>query len=290
MNTAMPVLARLRFSVATYISLVIAFSFTLYTTWGDLFSRDWEAPATLLILGLLLSYDVCHKIYVRPTGPRGVQDSVAAYIVLILFFLLALVPLDIDASWRQCICLWLFLTAPLRFSSGHRVTVFAMIPLFVFCVFLPMHSGIMLAVSHPFRIIATAISSFFLKLFGFNVSNALTVLRLDGVDLAITDACSGIQQFEALLLLGYILAKHQQKRLAWRMMHYSFCIPSVIFANAIRLVLVVMLYHWPVGEAVLYSEWHEGLGYFQVVVAVLFMWIVGLLLAYANAPLKEKAK
>ena len=32
MNTAMPVLARLRFSIATYISLVIAFSFTLYTT------------------------------------------------------------------------------------------------------------------------------------------------------------------------------------------------------------------------------------------------------------------
>jgi exosortase/archaeosortase family protein len=205
--------------------------------------------------------------------------------VLILYFLLALVPLDIDDYWRQCCCFWLLLIAPLRFSSGHRVTVLAMIPLFVFCIFLPRHSEIMLAISHPFRIIATGISGTFLRLFGFNVSSTLTVLRLDNVDLAVTDACSGIQQFEALLL-GYILAKRQQKRLTWRIIHYVFCIPAVIFANAIRLVLVVMLYHWPVGDAVLYSGWHEGLGYFQVLVAVLIMWVVGRLLDYGSAPLR----
>ena len=288
MNTAMPVLARLKYSVSTYIALAIAFSFTMYMSWSDLVSSDWEAPATLLFLGLLISYDVFHRIYLRPTGPRGVQDSVGAYIILILFFLLALAPVNIDATWRQCFCLWLLLVSPLRFSSGHRVTVLVMIPLFLFCVFLPLHNEIMLAVSHPFRIIATVISGFFLRLCGFNVSNALTVIRLEGVDLAVTDACSGIQQFEALLLLGYILAKHQQRRLIWRIGHYLFCIPAVIFANSIRLILIVMLYHWPVGESVLYSGWHEGLGYFQVLVAVLFMWLVGLLLGYATDPLKGK--
>lgn len=288
MSTSMPVLARLRYSVSSYIVLAIAFSFALYMTWNDLASPDWEAPATLFLLGLLISYDVCHKIYVRPTGPRGVQDSVAAYSVLALFFLLALGPLNIDNEWLQCCCLWLLLIAFLRFSSGHRVTVLVMIPLFVFCVFIPMHSEIMLAVSLPLRIIATGISGFFLKMVGFNVSSTLTVLRLENVDLAVTDACSGIQQFEALLLLGYILVKRQQKHLGWRIMHYSFCIPSVIFANSIRLVLIVMLYHWPVGEAVLYSAWHEGLGYFQVLVAVLLMWIVGLLLAYASTPVRRR--
>ena len=288
MSVPMTVSARLKASIATYIALAVAFIFSLCTTWNEIFSREWETPVVFFILGLLLSYDVCHKIYVRPTGPQGVQDSFAAWIVLILFFLLALLPLNIDLSWCQCWCLWLLLIAPLWFSSGRRVTLYAAIPLFVFCVFIPMHNEIMLAVSHPLRIIATAISGLILRLLGFNVSTTLTVLKLENVDLAVTDACSGIQQFEALLLLGYILVKRQQKQLLWRIVHYSFCIPSVILANAIRLVLVVILYRWPVGEAVLYSGWHEGLGYLQVLLAVLIMWAAGSLLTYASHPLRGK--
>ena len=191
MSVSMPVSARLRFSIATYIALAIAFTFSLCTTWNEIFSREWETPVVFFILGLWLSYDVCHKIYVRPTGPRGVQDSVAAWSVLILFFILALAPLNIDVTWCQCWCLWLLLLAPLWFSSGQRVTLFAAIPLFVFCVLIPMHNEILLAVSHPLRMIATATSGLILKLFGFNVSTTLTVLKLENVDLAVTDACSG---------------------------------------------------------------------------------------------------
>ena len=291
MNTAMSVKARLRFSVATYIALAIGLVFSLCMVWNSLRSQEWETPAVILALGLLLSYDVCRKIYRRPTGPRGVEDSVVAWSLLILFFLLAVAPFSFfDDDWRMCICLWLFLLAPLRFSSGLRVTLLASIPLFIFCVFLPMHSKILLAVSHPLRVIATALSGGFLKICGYNVSNTLTVLRLENVDLSVTDACSGVQQFEALLLLGYILAKHQQKKLKLRIVHYLFCIPSVVLANSVRLVLVVMLYHWPVGESVLYGGWHEGLGYFQVLLAVLVMWVVGELIAYANGPSKEGAK
>ena len=286
MNVPLPVSTKLRFSIATYIALAIAFIYSLCMTWNGIFSREWETHAVLFALGLLISYDVCHKIYVRPTGPQGVQDSIAAWSVLILFFLLALAPLNIDVSWCQCWCLWLLLIAPLWFSSGRRVALFASIPLFMFCVFIPMHNEIMLAVSHPLRIIATATSGLILRLLGFKVSNTLTVLKLDNVDLSITDACSGIQQFEALLLLGYILAKRQQKLLVWRIVHYSFCIPSVILANTIRLVLVVILYRWPVGEAVMYSGWHEGLGYFQVLLAVMIMWAAGALLSYASKPLR----
>lgn len=288
MNDLISVLNRLRSSIATYIALAIAFIFSLCTTWNEIFSREWETPVVFFIFGLLLSYDVCRKIYVLPTGQRGVQDSIAAWCVLILFFLLALAPLNIDVSWCQCWCLWLLLIAPLWFSSGQRVALFASIPLFMFCVFIPMHNEIMLAISHPLRIIATVTSGLFLKLLGFNVSTTLTVLKLENVDLAVTDACSGIQQFEALLLLGYILVKRQQKDLLWRIVHYSFCIPAVILANAIRLVLVVILYRWPVGEAVLYSGWHEGLGYFQMLLAVVIMWAAGVLLIYASKPLRGK--
>ncbi len=290
MNTAMPAKARLRFSVATYIALLIGLVYSLRMVWNNLASSKWETPAVLLALGILLSYDFCKKIYIRPTGPRGVMDSVYAWCILLLFFLLALAPMPIDNDFRIYLCFWLFLMAPLRFSSGGRVALLMAFPLFIFCVFLPMHSEILLAVSHPLRVIATTLSGFFLRMCGFDVSNSLTVLRIGKEELAVTDACSGIQQLEALLMLGYILAKCQQSRLRWMLIHYSFCIPAVIISNSIRLVTIVMLYRWPVGEAVLYSWWHEGLGYFQVLLAVMLMWLVGLLIAYANGPVKEEAK
>jgi hypothetical protein len=54
-------------------------------------------------------------------------------------------------------------------------------------------------------------------------------------------------------------------------------IPSIIIANAIRIVLTIVLYK-TIGEVVLNNTWHEGLGYAQVVLTVALFFLVGCLL------------
>jgi len=63
----------------------------------------------------------------------------------------------------------------------------------------------------------------------------------------------------------------------WRCIHYLFLVPSIIVANAVRIVLTIVLYKAGF-TAVLNNTWHEGLGYAQVVLTVAFFFLVGCLL------------
>ena len=269
-------------------TLVIAACHAIVSNWHALTSPGWETPAILLVLGLLVAFHACQKALRTPDEPRKTQDSVTAWTSLMLFFLLAWLPLALDGEWLQGLCLFLFLLAPVSFFSGTRKVALGAAPLFLFCVVLPMHVEIFLALSHPLRLLATMLTGMILKPFYADLSYHLTVLRLADTELPITDVCSGIDQLEALLLLGYLLVRYQQTKTLWRVVQYAFCVPAVIFANVIRLVAVVILYHSPIGARVLDSPWHTWLGYAQVLLAVLLMWGVGELIRHAESPVKEE--
>ena len=105
----------------------------------------------------------------------------------------------------------------------------------------------------------------------------MTTIRIEGLDIAITDACSGIQQFEAMILVAFWLVMVWQRPFVWRCIHYAFLIPSIILANAARIILTIVLYKAGV-ESVLNNTWHAGLGYAQVVLTVALFFLVGCLL------------
>ena len=105
----------------------------------------------------------------------------------------------------------------------------------------------------------------------------LANLSTCSMDIAITDACSGIQQFEAMILVAFWFVMVWKRPFFWRCVHYAFLIPSIIVANAIRIVLTIVLYKAGF-ESVLNNTWHEGLGYMQVVLTVALFFLVGCLL------------
>ncbi len=278
-RTAKPAAA----DVAFIVILAIAAGYSVVSEWHSLTSAGWETPAMLLVLGGLVAFHAWQKVHHIPSNLRSPQNSGIAWTILLLFFLLACLPLDLGVGWLQSLCLFLFLLAPLCYFSGHRKALLGVLPLFLFCVVLPMHVELLLTLSHPLRLIATMLTGLVLKPFYPDVSYHLTVLRISGAEISITDACSGIEQFEALLLLGYLLVRYQQTKTVWMIAQYAFCVPAVIVANVLRLVVMVVLFHSPVGEDVLQAGWHTGLGYGQVVMAVFIMWGVGELICYASS-------
>lgn len=266
-----------------FIALFIALVYSLCESWHDMFSPEWESPWLMLFLGGIMVYDLYCKFGISPGGrqyPNGVIDSAYAWGLLCLFFVVAVIKIDLSTSWRFAWCLWLFLVSGVCFTSGRRNALLTSAPLMVFVIIMPLQKSFFLLMSHPLRLIATMLSANFLKLFGVSVTYNMTMLSLSDINLAITDACSGIQQFEALLLLGYLLVRTYKFSLSLSVLHYAFVLPSVIIANAIRLIVVVILYYTFVGDKVLRSGWHEGLGYFQVILAVALLWGVGKAIQY----------
>lgn len=136
-----------------------------------------------------------------------------------------------------------------------------------------------LALSYPLRLMATWLAVGALRLFGFAVQTQRTLITLeDGeLEIAITDACSGIEQLFALVVIGGFFAFMMQHRLLPRIMHWATVLPCVVIANAIRLVAIVVLYR-VFGETILGNAWHIALGWAQTVLAVALLWLVGVLI------------
>jgi exosortase/archaeosortase family protein len=99
-------------------------------------------------------------------------------------------------------------------------------------------------------------------------------LHLPDLDIAITDACSGINQLDAFLLIAYLAVKTMYKKGYWQVLHFAFIIPSIIIANSLRIVLTVLLFKI-FGEVILDKFWHVTLGYAQILIALLIFIAVG---------------
>ena len=139
---------------------------------------------------------------------------------------------------------------------------------------LPFRDEISLAAGWPLRLAATELAVGGLGLFGSTAVNDGTTIMLGGTSIAITDACSGVEELLALVLAGYFIQRCLQKNLGWALFAWAFTLPAVILANAIRLAAVVIGVG-AIGETVLSGAWHTGLGYAQAALAIIFVWVAG---------------
>ena len=139
-----------------------------------------------------------------------------------------------------------------------------------------MTDAIVLALSYPLRLMATFLAVGCLRLFGVAVRAERTLITIEanGTGIAVTDACSGIEQLMGLVLVGGVFAFMMQRGAAFRAMHWATILPCVVIANAIRLIVTVVLVR-TVGEVVLGNAWHTGLGWAQTVLAVFLLWLCG---------------
>ena len=152
---------------------------------------------------------------------------------------------------------------------------------------MPYHEEFMLLLSFPLRLSATMLSACILKLCGIGAVYSGTSLTLPGLDIAITDACSGINQLDAFILIAFIAVQIFHNRIGWKILHFAFIVPSVIAGNSLRIVLTVLLYKL-CGEAVLQNIWHTVLGYGQILFAVVIFLLIGKIFSAAGSKNAEE--
>ncbi len=206
-----------------------------------------------------------------------IYGKAAAWLLLASGIGLMLLPGIMQKPAGINLVLLLFFLAGICWFYGWQSAGWMFMPIFIFIFVIPLREQLLLFFSYPLRLSSTAISVWLLQLFGVEVSSYLTTIQVGGQDIAITDACSGIQQLEAMLLVAYLLVQSGHRRFAWKMVHYLFLLPAIIFSNAMRIILIVLLYN-AVGESVLVGAWHIGLGYFQLVLALTLIYGTGLFL------------
>ena len=153
-----------------------------------------------------------------------------------------------------------------------------------------MIESLTLALSYPLRLMATFGAAGILRFLGVEVTADRTLMTLgaNGKGIAVTDACSGIEQLFALILIGGVFAWMMQRRLGLRLMHWACILPSVVIANTLRLVVTVLLYG-RFGDMILGDTWHHALGYAQSVLALAILWLFGKMLELVGRPSETSA-
>ena len=240
---------------------------------------EWGGAAALLILLACLLYQAAKTAAAAPEKKSRIPwRRVLAWSSLAAALGLLFLPWPNRGAPGFKFGAWFFLSlGAVSFFCGIRAMLRGAVPLFGCFLVVPFREQIVLYLSYPFRMVSTVLSVGFLRMFGMKIENDMTTIRIEGLDIAITDACSGIQQFEAMILVAFLLVMAWRRPFFWRCLHYAFLIPSIILANAIRIILTIVLYKAGF-EAVLNNTWHAGLGYAQVAITVALFFLVGCLL------------
>lgn len=238
----------------------------------------------MLALGIILGAKAFEQSSRWRTEHRP-YSRVTAWVLLVAGIGLMLIPGIMQKPTGENLVLTLFFWAGICWFCGLRSLGWAFMPVLIFVFIIPLREQLLLFISYPLRLSSTAISVEMLQLFGVAITSYLTTIQISGQNIAITDACSGVQQFEAMVLVAYLLVQMWRRAFAWKVVHYLFLLPAIIFSNAVRIILIVLLYDF-IGETILVGNWHIGLGYFQLVLALALIYCAGLFLPEEN----EKTK
>jgi exosortase/archaeosortase family protein len=119
------------------------------------------------------------------------------------------------------------------------------------------------------------------------ISCDATILKIGSEEIAVTAACSGINQLEAMFLIGWILVMLSHKKLVCRVSHWLLLLPLVILFNSLRLIITMILYS-SMGEYALTDTVHNALGYTMVIAVSVVFYSCKSLVPFSEAPPKNK--
>jgi exosortase/archaeosortase family protein len=245
-------------------------------------SGMWDAALVDLTMAAILILLMLKSFTSAPCQKPALPDKYAAWIMLVPVNILALLPThDFPGNLSTAFASMLLICAVVLYFSGRLMAVNSAIPALWCCVFMPYHEELLLLLSFPLRLSATVISAGILKLCGLNVIYSGTSLNLPGLDIAITDACSGINQLDAFILIAFIAVQILHKKTWWKVLHFAFIVPSIIVGNSLRIVLTILLYRM-YGEQVLLGSWHIALGYVQIIFALVIFLGIGRIFAVSD--------
>ena len=250
---------------------IIAFSAAL-----PLFSAGmWDAALVDLAMAAILII-LMLKRFTSTVGHHSFPvERYAAWGIIILANSLALLPThEFPGSLSTAFAFTLLISALVLYFSGRYFALISVIPSLWCCVFMPYHEELMLMFSYPLRLSATVLSALVLQLCGMDVIYSGTSLNLPSVNIAVTDACSGINQLDAFILIAFIAVQVLHKKSLWEFLHFAFIVPSIIIGNSLRIVITVILFHF-LGNTVLQDFWHIALGYVQIIFAILLFLAIG---------------
>jgi exosortase len=160
---------------------------------------------------------------------------------------------------------------------------FQFLPAFAVLVFLvPIPGFIRQEVSVPLQSATAYVTQVLLEIFGVPIERSGNLLRINGQDVAVAEACNGMRMVFALVLVAYAFAFSMPLRASTRVLILIFSPVAALFCNVVRLVPTVLLYGY---SGVEWGDWfHDWSGWLMLPIAFFLLMSVLRVLKWALLP------
>lgn len=178
--------------------------------------------------------------------------------------------------------------APVVAVAGWRWPL-AALPAFGALLFLvPVPGRIRQQIALPLQEISATITQWFMDVFGQVVTRAGNVLQINGVDVAVAEACNGMRMVVALALVTYAFVFSMPLR-PWARVTLLLASPLVaLLVNVIRLIPTVYFYgHWS-PEAADFA--HDVSGWAVLALALGVLWGSVALARWLELPIEDETE
>jgi exosortase len=159
----------------------------------------------------------------------------------------------------------------------------ALLPAFGACVFLVPVPGIgRELVAAPLQRVTAEATQFTAELFGMNIQRTGSLLRINGIDVAVAEACNGMRLVFTLFMACYVFAFINPFRWQIRLLILLLSPVIAVAANVTRLVPTVWAYGRFSRESA--EQLHDAAGWAMLVLAFLALTGLVRLLRWAGVP------
>ena len=145
-------------------------------------------------------------------------------------------------------------------------------PLLLLLMLIPFPDQLYIQLTFPLQIKVSQMSEIIISLFGIPVNRAGNVLTIPEKSFELVEACSGLRSVITLLTLSVVMGYFLLVRRTAKLLLVAASIPVAIFVNLIRVVAIVLLFHYfglDLYEGTLHTL--TGLLLFLVALATLFL-------------------
>ena len=167
--------------------------------------------------------------------------------------------------------------------GGGQALKWATLPILFLAFMYPFPSRLERSLLFPLKTVSTWTSHFAMETLGIECFRDGNRIMLDGVDLGVVDACSGLRMFTIFLALAGGIALVNSRPVWERVAIFVSAVPISLAVNSIRITLTGLAYHFLGSEAevaqIVKTVLHDFAGWIMMPMALGLLYLVYQILA-----------
>lgn len=209
----------------------------LVATWYS--SEDYSHGFIIVPIVLYALWHKREELLAAPVRPSAY--GLPLVIVILILYLVSF----LAGIWTlNYLCLILLPAGAVLFLFGRPVLRICLFPLFLLLFMIPVPAQLYASATAPLQIFVSQLTVALIKLGGIPILREGNILHLPERSFQVIQACSGLRSILSLMTLSAVFAYFTLRKNRLRTLLFLASVPVAIAANVIRVLLMVLGYHF----------------------------------------------